>query len=174
MAQKRRKSAVQNIVKNLVDSEIPEIQAVAKELVEWTKQLEEHSWRLQHYASEIESLSAEADESPDEASLAELVKDLEKTLVQLRLESAEGVADIPKVIGIKAEEKAGIPEAPGEVERKPVVPVVPEAIIEEKADSGQEEAKYKEVRETREERGLGPVVETYTTPEGFVVKKAKH
>ena len=76
MAQKPRKSVIQNIIKNLVDSEIPGIQAVVKELSEWTRQLEERSWKIQHYASEIEEVTAEEElEAPEEASLADLVKD---------------------------------------------------------------------------------------------------
>ena len=86
MVRKSKKPGVQEIIKTLVDSEIPEIQSVAKQLTEWTKQLEEHSWKLQHYASEIESLAAaEATEVHEEVSLSELVRDLEKTLAQFRV-----------------------------------------------------------------------------------------
>jgi hypothetical protein len=39
MAAKPRKSVVQNIIKNLLESEIPEIQNASKELAEWTIEL---------------------------------------------------------------------------------------------------------------------------------------
>ena len=145
MARKPRRSGVQDIIKNLVDSEIPEIQAVAKQLSEWTKQLEEHSWKLQHYASEIESLAAaEAVEGRDEVSLAELVRDLEKTLSELR-GSPGKVAALP----------AG---------RKPRV------------ESGRREPEVtalEEVKEAGPEAEEVQWVETYTTPEGFIVRKVR-
>ena len=141
-----KKTGVQEIIKTLVDSEIPEIQAVAKQLTDWTKQLEEHSWKLQHYASEIESLAAaEASEGRDEVSLAELVKDLEKTLSQLR-------------------------GGPGKV---PVLPEGKKAPVEEKP----EEPEVTALEPLNEEVGVVrtlQMIETYTTPEGFVVRRARH
>jgi len=145
MARKPRKSGVQDIIKNLVDSEIPEIQAVAKQLSEWTKQLEEHSWKLQHYASEIESLAAaEAAEGRDEVSLAELVKDLEKTLADLR----GGPGKV-----------AALPEG-----KRPKVEI-------ERAEP--EVTAAEEVKETKQEADAAQWFETYTTPEGFVVRKIR-
>ena len=148
MARKPRKSGVQDIIKNLVDSEIPEIQAVAKQLSEWTKQLEEHSWKLQHYASEIESLAAaEAAEGRDEVSLAELVKDLEKTLSDLR----GGPGRI-----------AALPEG-----KKPKV----EKVEIERAEP--EVTAVEEVEEASQEAGTAQWFDTYTTPEGFVVRRVR-
>ena len=148
MARKPRKSGVQDIIKNLVDSEIPEIQAVAKQLNEWTKQLEEHSWKLQHYASEIESLAAaEAAEGRDEVSLAELVKDLEKTLADLR----GGPGKI-----------AALPEG-----KKPKVEVERVERVEPETTA------LEEVKDTRQEEAGAQWFETYTTPEGFVVRKVR-
>jgi chromosome segregation ATPase len=145
MARKPRKSGVQDIIKSLVDSEIPEIQAVAKQLSEWTKQLEEHSWKLQHYASEIESLAAaEAAEGRDEVSLAELVKDLERTLAELR----GGTGKV-----------AALPEG-----KKPKVEV---------ERSEPEVTALEELKETDREDGVVQWFETYTTPEGFVVRKVR-
>jgi chromosome segregation ATPase len=145
MARKPRKSGVQDIIKSLVDSEIPEIQAVAKQLSEWTKQLEEHSWKLQHYASEIESLAAaEAAEGRDEVSLAELVKDLERTLADLR----GGTGRV-----------AALPEG-----KKPKVEV---------ERSEPEVTALEELKETDREDGVVQWFETYTTPEGFVVRKVR-
>jgi len=84
MIEKPKKNAVQAIIKNLIDSEIPEIQNTAKQLSEWTKQLEEHSWKLQHYATEIEDLVEVEGEISSEPNLAALLKDLEKTIDELK------------------------------------------------------------------------------------------
>jgi hypothetical protein len=83
MAAKPRKSVVQNIIKNLLESEIPEIQNASKELAEWIKQLEQHSFKLQHYATEIESWASE-EEEVDTIELTDLIKDLEATLNDMR------------------------------------------------------------------------------------------
>ena len=83
MAAKPRKSVVQNIIKNLLESEIPEIQNASKELAEWIKQLEQHSFKLQHYATEIESWASE-EEEVDTIELTDLIKDLEATLSDMR------------------------------------------------------------------------------------------
>ena len=83
MAAKPRKSVVQNIIKNLLESEIPEIQNASKELAEWIKQLEQHSFKLQHYATEIESWASEEEEG-DTIELTDLIKDLEATLNDMR------------------------------------------------------------------------------------------
>lgn len=83
MAAKPRKSAVQNIIKNLLESEIPEIQNASKELAEWIKLLEQHSFKLQHYATEIETWASEEDEV-DPIELTDLIKDLEATLNDMR------------------------------------------------------------------------------------------
>ncbi|MDD5397685.1 MAG: hypothetical protein PHU70_01275 [Dehalococcoidia bacterium] len=83
MAAKPRKSAVQNLIKNLLETEIPDIQTASKELADWIKQLEQHSFKLQHYATEIESWAAEEDEV-DTIELTDLIKDLESTLNDMR------------------------------------------------------------------------------------------
>ncbi len=147
MARRFKKSGVQDIIKSLVDSEIPEIQAVAKQLTDWTKQLEEHSWKLQHYASEIESLAAaeDAEARGDEVSLAELVKDLEKTLSQLRGGPGK-VTALPEGKKMKTE----------------IEPVEPEVMVPEEP---------KEVE--RVERTM-QLYDTYTTPDGFVVRRVRH
>jgi hypothetical protein len=87
MAAKPRKSVVQNIIKNLLESEIPEIQNASKELAEWIKQLEQHSFKLQHYATEIESWASE-EEEVDTIELTDLIKDLEATLNDMRTTGA--------------------------------------------------------------------------------------
>jgi len=83
MAAKPRKSAVKNLIKNLLETEIPDIQTASKELADWIKQLEQHSFKLQHYATEIENWAAEEDEV-DTIELTDLIKDLESTLNDMR------------------------------------------------------------------------------------------
>jgi hypothetical protein len=95
MAAKPRKSAVQNIVKNLLQLEIPEIQNASKELAEWIKQLEQHSFKLQHYATEIESWAAEEEEA-DTIELTDLIKDLEATLSDMRTGRAIAGPSLPE------------------------------------------------------------------------------
>jgi hypothetical protein len=153
MVRKTRKSGVQDIIKSLVDSEIPEIQAVAKQLTDWTKQLEEHSWKLQHYASEIESVAAmEASESREDLSLAELVKDLEVTLAQLR----GGPGRPPALTEAK---KAPVAEKPAAAYDTRAVKPVAKPVVEE--EEKEEKATY---------QGIGK----YTTPEGFIVRRARY
>jgi hypothetical protein len=84
MAAKPRKSAVQNIIKNLLENEIPDIQNASKELAEWIKQLEQHSFKLQHYATEIDNWASE-EEEVDSIELTDLIKDLEATLSDMRV-----------------------------------------------------------------------------------------
>ena len=83
MSARPRKSVVQNIIKNLLEMEIPEIQTASKELAEWIKQLEQHSFKLQHYATEIENWASE-EEEVDSIELTDLIKDLEATLSDMR------------------------------------------------------------------------------------------
>jgi len=83
MAAKPRKSAVQNLIKNLLETEIPDIQTASKELADWIKQLEQHSFKLQHYATEIETWASE-EEEVDTIELTDLIKDLESTLSDMR------------------------------------------------------------------------------------------
>jgi len=146
MAQKPRKSAVRDMIKNLLESEIPEIQDVAKQLADRIKQLEEHGWKLQHYATQLESLAEEEAQPAPEVSLMEIVKDLEKTLDELR-QRPGGIA-----VGETTEEKA-------------------EESVEEKAE--QVTGGEGEEREVSEAPPATIAVETYTTPEGFVVRKLR-
>ena len=145
MAQKPRKNAVRDIIKSLLESEIPEIQDVAKQLADRIKQLEEHGWKLQHYATQIESIAEQEAEAAPEISLTELIKDLEKTLDELRNRPV-GALDKAKDEGRaeEAEDEAGV------------------AARETTADEG-----------AGEEPSSGIGLETYTTPEGFVVKKRR-
>ena len=153
MVQKPRRNAVQDIIDNLLNSEIPEIQNVAKELTDWTKQLEEHSWKLQHYASEIQSLAAAEPDASTEVNLVELVRDLERTLAELKQRPSDAVAE---------------PEFVGEVEE--------EAEIEEGAEEAVEEVEsFEGDMEPGEDAGRQKIkMIKYTTPEGFVVRRRRY
>jgi len=96
MAAKPRKSVVQNIIKNLLESEIPEIQNASKELADWIKQLEQHSFKLQHYATEIENWASE-EEEVDTIELTDLIKDLETTLNDMRQTGALPPPSVPAI-----------------------------------------------------------------------------
>lgn len=179
MARKPQRSAVQNIIKNLLDSEIPEIQATAKKLAEWTKQLEEQSWKLQHYAAEIENLAAseEADVSV-ETSLAEILEGLERTLDELKQNpagaSAKPASVTKPVIGDVVEEKANeiIIRTREPEKAEQVKHVIPEE--EEIQVSPVTEVEREEVQPTKEDKLTPPgAVETYTTPEGFKVRRRR-
>jgi hypothetical protein len=58
MAEVPQKATVQNIIRNIKESEIPQIQAAARDLSQRIKQLEEHSSRLESYVNEMENLAA--------------------------------------------------------------------------------------------------------------------
>lgn len=143
MTQRPRKNTVKDIIKNLLDSEIPEIQDVAKQLAERIKQLEEHSWKLQHYVTEIENMAEEEPEVMPADSLSGLLKDLERTLDELR--------QAPKA-------EAARPEA-----------ARPE--VEVKTEDEDLTSEERKPEEASTELRPGVALETYTTPEGFVVRK---
>ncbi len=153
MARKPEKSTVRNIINNLINSEIPEIQTVAKELAEWTKQLEEHSWKLQHYASEIESIAAAEAEGSQEVSLTELVKDLEKTLAMLREKPADQAAVESRDIAAKEED------------------ILENAVSENEVPEAVGTSNEENTTEKRDDRLAKQ--DTYITPEGFVLRKRR-
>jgi translation initiation factor 2B subunit (eIF-2B alpha/beta/delta family) len=148
MAKKPQKDVVEELVKNLVDSEISGIQALAKDMAERIKQLEEHSVRIKEYADEIEKLAMEAaSDKYDKASLDDLINNLEKTLTKLRKKQT-GKGEITSV-GVKAIET---------VEEEVSNP-----------DSEEEDTLTSEISEAAM-RLKQPL---YTTPEGFVVRKTR-
>lgn len=147
MVRKPRKSPVQHVIKNLLESEIPEIQNTAKQLAEWTKQLEEHSWKLQHYATEIESLAEEEAEASSELNITELLRNLEVTLDGLRKEPDGDVA--------------------GDVAEVEI-----ESLAEE--ESEEEEGVEVEIKEVKEAPSPETGTSVYTTPDGFVVRKSRN
>ena len=153
MAKKPRRAVVQKILKNLLDSEIPEIQSMANRLAEQIKDLEEHSSRLQEYIAEIESLATEEAGALAESRISELLKDLDGALGELR----------------KRAKKA--PPARAEATASPPAK---RAVIVQKPEPEEEEVEVEEVEESEEiTPGQGMRLETYTTPEGYLIKKSR-
>ncbi|MBN1691651.1 MAG: hypothetical protein JW901_11580 [Dehalococcoidia bacterium] len=164
MAAKPRKSAVQNLIKNLLETEIPDIQTASKELADWIKQLEQHSFKLQHYATEIESWAAEEDEV-DTIELTDLIKDLESTLNDMRQTGAlpppspaQDLIEEPAATGDKLQRGYG---RSGRVIRTRELPR-----SELRADDGRAPVKRIE-QAAGEKEAEGPV----RTPQGILVAK---
>jgi len=158
---KPQREVVEEIIRNLVQSEITGIQTVAKDMAERVKKLEEHSVKIKKYADEIERLAADAaSERYDKASLDELVMHLEKTLTKLRKRQSEGE---PKTEIAKSKSTTVVvPETRKvAVAEKPVPP--PVAPKEEKVEKEEILNQIAPVRK----------VTVYTTPEGFVVRKIR-
>ena len=155
MARKPQKEVVEDIVKNLVDSEISGIQAVAKDMMERIRQLEEHSIRIKKYADEIEKLAMEAaSDKYDKASLDELIKNLEKTLTKLRKKKTEK------------------PETVESVARTTRAELKNQSKEEKEEEKEEEEEAEVEEKVSEETTSLRQAL--YTTPEGFVVRKTRH
>ena len=153
MAKKPRRAAVQNIIRNLLNSEIPEIQSMANNLAEQIKELEEQSSRLQKYVTQIEGLATEEANALAEGQLAEILKDLDNVLGELRTRSRKALPARPEAVA----------PAPAPIRR---------AIVERKPEEEEEEAEeIEELEETTP--GQGMRLETYTTPEGYLIKKSR-
>ena len=156
MAKKPRRAVVQKILKNLLDSEIPEIQSTANRLAEQIKDLEEHSARLQEHIAQIESLATEEAGALVESRITELLKDLDGALGELKKRSK-------KVLPARAEAAASPPA------RRAVIVERPEPEVEVEVEVEEEE-----VEEPEEiTPGQGMRLETYTTPEGYLIKKSR-
>ncbi len=149
MAKKPRRDLVENIIKALLDSEIPEIQAQAKKLAEQIKKLEEHGHRLQEYIAQLESLTSEEASAVVESKINELLGNLDNALNELRKRSKK---IIPSAIETKA--RGTVTEAPAEV-----------------APSKEPERRYEEEEVVLPRSAVG--VEKYITPEGFVIRKTR-
>jgi hypothetical protein len=151
MPNKPPRAKVQNIIKSLLDSEIPEIQSVAKRLADQIKELEEHSWRLQDYVTQIENLATEEASALVESRITDILQDLDKALGELK----------------KRSKKAVVP-------RTEAMPAAPAPLEAEQMIEGEEEVV--ELKETEEDSAL-PRTQTkppaYTTPEGYVIKKSR-
>jgi len=154
MAEKPRRARVQKIIKNLLDSEIPEIQSMANKLADQIKDLEEHSSRLRNYITQIENLATDEASSMAETRIGEILKDLDKALTELRHRSKRSLAT-KAITTVQSPKRAAI------VER-------PESEIEEVEE-------VEEVEEPEEEftPGQGMRLETYKTPEGYLIKKSR-
>jgi hypothetical protein len=150
MAEKPRRARVQNIIKNLLDSEIPEIQSMANKLAEQIKDLEEHSSRLRNYITQIENLATDEASAMAETRIAEILKDLDKALGELRHRSNRSLAT-------RAESTVAPPKRVAIEERSKI-----EAVEVEEEEEPEEIAP-----------GQGMRLETYTTPEGYLIKKSR-
>ncbi len=148
MAKKQRRDLVENIIKALLDSEIPEIHAQAKKLAEQIKKLEEHSHKLQEYIAQLESLASEEASAVVESRITELLSNLDSALSELRRRSKKVVPEVT------------------EAKVRPVSEVAPEsAPVKERGGEHEEE---------EDVLPRPPIsVEKYITPEGFVIRKTR-
>jgi hypothetical protein len=153
MAEKPRRARVQNYIKNLLDSEIPEIQSMANKLAEQIKELEEHSSKLRKYITHIENMATDEASAMAETRIGEILKDLDKALGELRLRSKRGLAT----------RTVAAASAPKRV------------AIQERSEIEAEEVEEIEEEEESEEitPGQGMRLETYKTPEGYLIKKSR-
>jgi hypothetical protein len=148
MERKLRRPKVQNIIKNLLDSEIPEIQSMANKLAEQIKELEEQSSRLQEYVIQIEHMATDEANVLAESRIVDILKDLDAALKELRHRPKKASASI-------TETKAVVP-------RRPAIEEAPE--LEEEAEEA--EVKITPTAKTK--------LENVITPEGYVIKKRRY
>ena len=152
MAEKPRRARVKNIIKNLLDSEIPEIQSMSNKLAEQVKELEEHSSKLRNSLTQMESLATDEASAMAETRIGEILKQLEKALGELRLRSKGSLA----------------------MRAMPAVSPPKRATIVESPESEFEEVEEEEAEEEEEiTPGQGMRLETYKTPEGYLIKKSR-
>jgi DNA repair exonuclease SbcCD ATPase subunit len=149
MVKKPRRGTVQNIVKNLLDSDIPEIQYMANKMAEQIKDIEEESFRLQEYVAQIQNMATDDANALAKNRIAQLLTDLEAALKELRLKPKKA---LPPVTEIRA-----ITPRRAEVEKTP--------------EQEEEEAEEPEGEITP---GSGHMLERIITPEGYVIKKARY
>jgi division protein CdvB (Snf7/Vps24/ESCRT-III family) len=147
MERKPRRPKVQNIIKNLLDSEIPEIQSMANKLAEQIKDLEEQSSRLQEYVIQIEHMATDEANTLAESRIAEILKDLDAALKELRRKPKRSLA--------------GGTETRAVAIRRPA----------EENTEGEEEAEETGEKITPTAKTK---LETIITPEGYIVKKARY
>jgi septal ring factor EnvC (AmiA/AmiB activator) len=150
MAEKPRRARVQNIIKNLLDSEIPEIQSMANKLAEQIKELEEHSSRLRTYITQIEDLATDEASAMAETRIGEILKDLDKALGELRHRSKRSLATRAEAV-VSPPKRVAIEERP-----------------EREDEEVEEEEEPEEITP-----GQGMRLETYKTPEGYLIKKSR-
>jgi septal ring factor EnvC (AmiA/AmiB activator) len=150
MAEKPRRARVQNYIKNLLDSEIPEIQSMANKLAEQIKELEEHSSKLRNYITHIENLATDEASDMAETRIGEILKDLDKALVELRQRSKRSLAT-RTAAAVSPPKRVAIEERP-----------------EHEDEEVEEEEEPEEITP-----GQGMRLETYKTPEGYLIKKSR-
>jgi len=159
MAEKPRRARVQKIIKNLLDSELPEIQSKASKLAEQIRELDEHTTKLRTYITQIENLATDEASAMAETRVGEILKDLNKALTELKLRSK-------KVLTNRTIAKLPAPRRTAIVERS-------ETDIEDMDIEGEAE-EVEELEETEEgTAGQGMRLETYKTPEGYLIKKSR-
>jgi len=165
MAKEPAKKQIQNLIENLVKSEIPELQSVARELADWTRKLEKHGWQLQQYALQLEELvDKQIGQGKSEVNLAELVKDLESTLIELRKRPGELAS---------AEEPVKEESMPMEM-AKPAASAITEMETAEPSEEKEEIQSYGQKSPTpRMTKITGTESGLYRTPEGFLVRKRR-
>ena len=150
MAKKPRRTVVHSIIKNLLDSEIPEIQSMANNLAEQIKELEEQSTRLQKYVAQIESLATEEDNAMTESQIADILQNLDNALDDLRKRPKKALPGKPEALALAS-------------------PATKRAIIAKEPE--EEPEGIEGLEETTPKQGMQ--LETYTTPEGYLIKKSR-
>lgn len=152
MAKKVQKNRVEKAIKDLLDSEIPEIQNVAKQLADRVSQLEEHSLKLKEYIARIEDLATEEADALVVNRIGELLEDVDNALGELRQKPKGAITKLEARRGVGAEEEA---ETKAEGEAESVAGEAEESEGESEAPSS------------------GVAIEKYTTPEGYVIRKSR-
>jgi hypothetical protein len=145
MERKPRRPKVQNIIKNLLDSEIPEIQSMANKLAEQIKELEEQSSRLQEYVIQIEHMATDEANVLAESHIADILKQLDAALKELRQRPK-------KALATNAETRAAVPRR--------------YALEEKLAPEEEAEEKITPTAKTQ--------LEDVVTPEGYIIKKRRY
>jgi uncharacterized phage infection (PIP) family protein YhgE len=148
MERKPRRPKVQNIIKNLLDSEIPEIQSMANKLAEQIKDLEEQSSKLQEYVIQIEHMATDEANALAESRIAEILKDLDAALKELRHKPKKALAPSTETRAVALRRFAV------------------EETTEREEEAEETEEKITPTAKTK--------LETVITPEGYVIKKARY
>jgi hypothetical protein len=120
---------------------------MASKLADQIKDLEEQSSRLQEYVAEIENMATDQSNTMVEGRIAELLKDLDSALKELRQKPK-------KALPAGAESRA----------------VIPRRVAVEELEEEEEEEEIEE----KTAPGSGMKLERVVTPEGYIVKKARY
>jgi valyl-tRNA synthetase len=145
------RGTIQNIVKNLLDLEIPEIQYMANKLAEQIKDMEEESFRLQEYVAQIQNMATDDANALAGNRIAQILNDLDAALKELRLKPT-------KALPPSAEIRVTTPRR---------------AAVEKKPEPEEEEEETEEMEEGAAP-GTGHMLERVITPEGYVIKKVRY